>query len=115
MPFLVLVYGLERHSIWTVGGGQVSVRLLRGGGQMVRRLPLLWSIFRGDLSFVGGELVLAKESDPRLLFKPGVTGLAQLRRVVHEPEVARSYDYYYLQHQSLTFDLEILLKALFRI
>ena len=119
MPLLVLVYGLERHSIWTVGGGQVSVRLLRGGGQMVRRLPLLWSIFRGDLSFVGGELVLAKESDPRLLFKPGVTGIAQLRqsasRRIDEPEVAKSYQHYYLQHQSLTFDLEILLKALFRI
>jgi lipopolysaccharide/colanic/teichoic acid biosynthesis glycosyltransferase len=85
---------------------------------MVRRLPLLWSIFRGELSFVGGEMVLAEEPAPRLLFKPGVTGLAQLRsasRRIDEPEVSMSYQHYYLQHQSLTFDLEILLKALFRI
>jgi len=78
-------------------------------------VPLLWYIFRGDLSFVGSELVPADEPDPRLLFKPGMTGLAQLRKVSDQPEVTRSYDHYYLQHQSLTLDLEIILKALFRI
>ena len=115
MPFLLLFCGLERPTIWTVDGGQVSVWLLRKGGEVIRRLPLLGFIFKGDLSFVGGELVSAAEPDPRLLFKPGMTGLAQLRQVGNEPEVARSCDHYYLQHQSLTFDLEILLKALFRI
>ncbi len=115
MPFLLLVCGLERHITWTVDGGQVRVRLLRKGGEGIRRLPLLWYIFKGDLSFVGGEMVSTDKPDPRLLFKPGMTGLAQLRRVGDEPEVARSCDHYYLQHQSLTFDLEIILKALFRI
>lgn len=114
-PFLLLVCGLERHITWTVDGGQVRVRRLRKAGEGIRRLPLLWYIFKGDLSFVGGEMVSADKPDPRLLFKPGMTGLAQLRRVGDEPEVARSCDHYYLQHQSLTFDLEILLKALLRI
>lgn len=115
LAFLFLVYGLEGRTIWSVDGQQRRVWLLRRGREGLRRLPLLGSIFKGDLSFVGSELVSITEPDPQLLFKPGITGLAQLRRSVSEPEVARSYQHYYLQHQSLTFDVEILLKALFRI
>ncbi|MCH7520490.1 MAG: glycosyltransferase [Candidatus Marinimicrobia bacterium] len=115
LPFIFLVYGLERQTVWSVEGQQRRIWLLRRGREGLRRLPLLGSIFKGDLSFVGGELVPITEPDPQLLFKPGITGLTQLRRNASEPEVARSYQHYYLQHQSLTFDVEILLKALFRI
>ncbi|UCD38747.1 MAG: sugar transferase, partial [Fidelibacterota bacterium] len=112
---LLATSGLSRHCIWVADGRQKMIWLGRRGGGGLRRLPLLWSIFTGGLSFVGGEIIPASEPDPHLLFKPGVTGLSQLRNVADEPEVATSYDHYYLQHQSLTFDLEILLKALFRI
>ena len=48
-----------------------------------------------------------------------MTGLAQLGHSpgwrIDEPEVAMSYDHYYLQHQSLTFDVEIIMKTLLRI
>ncbi len=112
---LLPITGLERHTIWTADGKQVSIRLLRRGSAALRRLPLLWYILKGGISFVGGEMIPGTEPDPRLIFKPGITGLAQLRHVADEPEVAQSYRHYYLQHQSLTFDLEILLKAVFRI
>ncbi|MEE9162845.1 MAG: sugar transferase, partial [Candidatus Neomarinimicrobiota bacterium] len=114
-PVLLLVNGLARASIWTVDGGHADVWLLRRGGERLRRLPLLWSIVRGDLSFVGAELVAADQPDPTLLFKPGITGLGRLRPVSDQPEVAMSYEHYYLQHQSFTFDLEIILKTLFKI
>ena len=114
-PILVLFPGLERETIWNADGSQTGVWFLRRGGDSLRRLPLLWSIFRGQLSFVGGEVVPVDEPDPQLLFKPGITGLTQLRRYSSMPDVARSYQHYYLQHQSLTFDLEVIMKTLLRI
>ena len=114
-PLLGLVYGLERTSVWLRDGGQAKMWVLRRGGTGLRKLPLLWSIFRGELSFVGGDLVDAGQPDPHLLFKPGITGLGQLGPADVQPEVAASYDHYYLQHQSLTLDLEIILKTLLKI
>ncbi|MBA7585593.1 hypothetical protein ES708_27578 [subsurface metagenome] len=114
-PVLVMVYGLEGQFIWGIDGRRNRVRFLKRGPESLRRVSLLWSIFRGDLSFVGGEVVPVSAPDPQLLFKPGLTGLVQLRKEASQPEVSRSYQHYYLQHQSLTFDVEILLKAVFRI
>ncbi len=115
MPLIVLICRLERRTIWTVNGGQVSIRLLGRGGRGFRNLPLLWSIFKGDLSFVGSGLVYTDEPDPCLLCKPGITGLTQIGKAIAQSEVTKSYDHYYMLHQSLTFDLEIILKALLRI
>ncbi|MCH8838836.1 MAG: glycosyltransferase [Candidatus Marinimicrobia bacterium] len=114
-PFILLVGGLRRVTIWTADGGQCRIWLLRRGHPAIRRLPLLWSIFKGNISFVGAEITPADGPDPHLLFKPGLTGLSQLRRVTSEPEVSTSYQHYYLRHQSLTFDIEIILKSLLRI
>ncbi len=114
-PIILLVGGLRGTTIWTVAGGRCRIWLLQRGWPAVRRLPLLWSIFRGDISFVGAEIAPVNEPDPHLLFKPGITGLSQLRRVAGEPEISTSYQHYYLQHQSLTFDIEIILKSLLRI
>ena len=115
MPLLMAFYGAEKRRIWTMSGKQTDVWLLRNGGATVRRLPLLWAIFMGRLSFVGGEVITVDQPDPQLLFKPGMTGLTQLRRYAGMPGVSRSYQHYYLQHQSLTFDLEVILKTLLRI
>ena len=113
-PILIALYGVQRRTIWNVGGKTSTARLLRRGPAALRRLPLLWSILKGDMSFVGAEVVGSDETDPQLLFKPGITGLAQLRRFSGDPAATRSYQHYYLQHQSLTFDLEVIMKSLLR-
>ncbi|MEE9464510.1 MAG: sugar transferase, partial [Candidatus Neomarinimicrobiota bacterium] len=114
-PFILLFGGVQTFKIWTVDGGQCRIWLLRRGRSGIRRLPLIWSILQGDISFVGGEIATVAEPDPHLLFKPGITGLTQLRRIVGEPEISISYQHYYLQNQSLTFDIEIILKKIFEI
>jgi hypothetical protein len=114
-PVALLVFGLQSTEIWFTDHAKITVHIYRRGSSGFRRLPLLWSVFWGKISFVGGAIVSAQEPDPNLLFKPGITGLAQLRRVDEAFEITQSYDRYYLQHQSFTFDLEILLKAVFRI
>lgn len=80
-------------------------------------LPQLFSILRGDMSFVGPRPALFNQSDliamrtskgiPHIL--PGLTGWAQVngRDNISIP-VKVEYDEYYLQHHSLVFDLKIL-------
>jgi lipopolysaccharide/colanic/teichoic acid biosynthesis glycosyltransferase len=93
-------------------------------------LPQLWSIVRGDLSFVGPRpefppLVARYEKEipyygVRHLIKPGLSGWAQLYHDNHPHhgeavEATReklSYDLYYVKHRSLTLDLVIAVKTL---
>lgn len=87
----------------------------------IRRMPYLWSILKGDLSFVGSEIVEAdngsKSSSPMELdLKPGLTGLVQLNSHRHlTKEDKEKYHIYYLKNYSFLLDLEIIFKALFKI
>ena len=101
-------------------------------GSFLRRtsldeLPQLWSIIKGDMSFVGPRPALFNQDDlielrtqygvDKLL--PGLTGWAQIngRDELPIPEKVR-LDVDYMQNQSLFFDLKILfltiVKVLFR-
>lgn len=80
-------------------------------------LPQLWSILRGDMSFVGPRPALFNQDDlialrtqygvDRLL--PGLTGWAQIngRDEIGIPEKV-SLDVEYMERQSLMFDIRIL-------
>ena len=81
-------------------------------------LPQLWSILRGDMSFVGPRPALFNQDDliaQRTTvgihhLQPGLTGWAQIngRDELEIPEKV-VLDAYYLRHQSFVFDLRILL------
>ena len=83
-------------------------------------LPQLWSIFKGDMSFVGPRPALFNQHDlielrtqygvDKLL--PGLTGWAQIngRDELPIPEKVK-LDMEYMQNQSLFFDLKIILKS----
>lgn len=80
-------------------------------------LPQLWSILKGDMSFVGPRPALFNQQDlialrvqagvHRLL--PGLTGWAQIngRDELPIPEKVK-LDVEYLHRQSLTFDIKII-------
>jgi len=80
-------------------------------------LPQLWSILKGDMSFVGPRPALFNQDDlielrtqlgvDRLI--PGLTGWAQVNGR-DELDIATkvNFDYYYLQRQSFAFDIRIL-------
>jgi O-antigen biosynthesis protein WbqP len=80
-------------------------------------LPQLWSIWVGDMSFVGPRPALFNQQDLIALrtqhgvdsLLPGLTGWAQVngRDELPIPEKVR-LDIQYLQRQSLAFDLHIL-------
>lgn len=80
-------------------------------------LPQLWSIFKGDMSFVGPRPALFNQDDLILLrtekgvhqLVPGLTGWAQVngRDELPIPQKVQ-LDAEYLQRRSLLFDLKIL-------
>lgn len=80
-------------------------------------LPQLWSILKGDMSFVGPRPALFNQDDLIALrtekcvheLVPGLTGWAQIngRDELQTPEKV-ALDAEYLQRQSLLFDLKIL-------
>jgi lipopolysaccharide/colanic/teichoic acid biosynthesis glycosyltransferase len=99
-------------------------------GRFLRRthldeIPQLWSILKGDLSFVGPRPEwekLAKNFEKeihfyslRYLIKPGLTGWAQLNYPAStSTEEAREkfkYDLYYIKNRNFFMDLGIILKT----
>ena len=87
-------------------------------------LPQLWSILKGDMSFVGPRPALFNQDDLIKLrtekgiscLIPGVTGWAQINGRDDLPiPVKVEYDEYYMRHQSFLFDLQILWKTIFKV
>ncbi len=111
-PIIFIGGGAQWNWFWKQDGERFRGITLRRGSAVFRKLPLLWSILRGQMSFVGGALVSVADADPALLFKPGLTGMTQMRKAVARTPAAASYQHYYLQHQSLTMDLEIIFKSI---
>jgi O-antigen biosynthesis protein WbqP len=87
-------------------------------------LPQLWSILRGDMSFVGPRPALFNQQDLIALrtqhgvdaLVPGLTGWAQVNGRDDLPIPAKvALDAYYLQHRSLRLDLRILWRTLLHV
>ncbi len=87
-------------------------------------LPQLWSVLKGDMSFVGPRPALHNQYDlidlrtKKGIHKlvPGITGWAQVngRDDLSIPEKV-AYDEYYLKNGSLLLDLRILWLTLFKV
>jgi O-antigen biosynthesis protein WbqP len=108
----------------------VATHLLRDAGRYVTpvgsflrkfsldELPQLWSILRGDMSFVGPRPALYNQDDLIALrtaegvhrLMPGVTGWAQVNgRDELDIPAKVELDRYYLDHRSLPFDIKIMI------
>ena len=80
-------------------------------------LPQLWSVLKGDMSFVGPRPALFNQDDLVALRKekgvhrliPGITGWAQINGRDDLPiPVKVDFDEYYLKNQSFLLDIKIL-------
>lgn len=87
-------------------------------------LPQLWSILKGDMSFVGPRPALYNQDDLIALrsakqvdtILPGLTGWAQIngRDELPIPDKVE-LDVYYLRHQSFILDMRILFLTFFKV
>ena len=87
-------------------------------------LPQLWSIIKGDMSFVGPRPALFNQDDliglrtikGIHLLTPGLTGWAQINGRDELPiPVKVEFDEYYLEHRSFFLDMKILLLTLLKV
>lgn len=87
-------------------------------------LPQLWSIFKGDMSFVGPRPALFNQDDLIALrtekgvheLLPGLTGWAQVNGRDELPIAQKvQLDAEYLQRRSLWFDLKILFLTVLKV
>ncbi|ESP63025.1 Lipid carrier : UDP-N-acetylgalactosaminyltransferase [Smithella sp. ME-1] len=87
-------------------------------------LPQLWSVLKGDMSFVGPRPALFNQDDLIALrtkkninqLIPGITGWAQINGRDDLPiPVKVEYDEYYLKNKSFFFDLKILWNTFFKV
>lgn len=104
-------------------------RYLTPVGKFLRRssldeLPQLWSVLKGDMSFVGPRPALFNQDDLVKLrtergvhcLVPGITGWAQINGRDELPiPVKVRFDEYYLQNRSFLFDLKILWMTAFKV
>jgi lipopolysaccharide/colanic/teichoic acid biosynthesis glycosyltransferase len=98
---------------WDENGERFDVLEFNNKNRFLRELLLLWAVLKGKISFVGSSLVDTTNPDPKLICKPGITGLARVRHVKNVSGENSIFDHYYVQNQSLTLDLEIIMKTLF--
>ncbi len=123
------IFQMPKFRSMRIGTPAVATHLLQDPaafltpiGSFLRRssldeLPQLWSILKGDMSFVGPRPALFNQDDLVALrtqhgvheLVPGLTGWAQVngRDELPIPEKAK-LDAEYLQRQSLAFDIRIL-------
>lgn len=108
------IYGIKKRHVVVYEFENKKVSVLN-------KIPYIWSVIKGDLTFVGSEFRERNqereskvESDVEL--QPGLTGLVQINRDKHltEEDITK-YTLYYLKNYSPLLDLEILLKAIFKI
>lgn len=99
-----------------------SSHLIKWGGLLRKssldELPQLWSILKGDMSFVGPRPALFNQYDLIKLrtdvkvhnIKPGLTGWAQINGRDDIPICEKvKFDLFYLENKSILFDIKIIL------
>lgn len=130
------VFLMPKFRTMRVGAPTVATHLLNDAsllltpiGGFLRRtsldeLPQLWSVVRGDMTFVGPRPALFNQDDLVALrtaagvhrLKPGITGWAQVRgrdSLTIPQKVA--LDKEYLAHRSFLFDVQILARTVIKL
>lgn len=130
------IFQMPKFRSMQVGTPAVATHLLQSPdawltpvGGLLRKtsldeLPQLWSILKGDMSFVGPRPALFNQSDLIALrteygvdkLTPGLTGWAQINGRDELPIPQKvALDVEYAQRRSFVFDLQIILKTFLKV
>jgi undecaprenyl-phosphate glucose phosphotransferase len=139
--FLIWKFRTMQAATMDIGGTQLTTRgdprITRVGSWLRRwsidELPQIWNVVIGDMSLVGPRPhpIYAKAGDrlyqevvpnyaQRHIVKPGITGWAQVNgwrgetHYYYQIQQRVAYDLDYIERQSLTFDLKIMLLTIVR-
>jgi O-antigen biosynthesis protein WbqP len=131
-----IIFKMPKFRTMRQGTPVIATHLLNNPGQYVTpigkilrklsldEIPQLYSVLKGDMSFVGPRPALFNQDDLVALrmkkgihsLVPGVTGWAQINGRDELPiPVKVQHDEYYLHHRSFGFDLHILALTIIRV
>jgi hypothetical protein len=118
LPVYFIYFMMNRVStfqVWTTNDSKMTLTYLNSKSKMFKRIPYLIHILKGDLSFVGSQIFKSSFPNPKVLIKPGLTGLAQIKESEINQEESTIFDHYYIQNQSFMYDIEIIFKSILRV
>jgi len=108
---------LVERKIIGYAGRPVRIRFFEGGLDFVKYMPLFFSVLTGTLSIVGAEITEFKPSEYHATYKPGLTGLVQIKTKEKKKALTKKekdyYNLYYVKNQTIITDLQVLLKSIF--
>ena len=113
--YYILFNKIEFEYIWTVSNKKLKIYIFKSKFKILSEIPFLINVFVGSLSFVGTQMVSFNDSNPGLIIKPGITGLAHLKSSDIKFESMKKIENYYAMNYSLSFDIEILIKSIFKL
>ena len=115
-PFILLLILLKKGTkkqFWGVEGNKFNVTIFNVRSRFIKELPLFFGVLLGNLSLVGSTMFETTEPNPDLICQPGLTGLERIRSIKFSSKDRLALDHYYVQNQSFTMDLEIIMKTVF--
>ncbi|MBC8175027.1 MAG: glycosyltransferase [Candidatus Marinimicrobia bacterium] len=105
----------KKVQFWGINKEAISGWVISSKNRFIRKIPLLFNIFQGKLSFVGSSLIPLEERTVNMLCKPGLTGLNRTKKKNQNFDSKLVYDHYYVQNQSFIFDLEIIIRTVLKL
>jgi lipopolysaccharide/colanic/teichoic acid biosynthesis glycosyltransferase len=117
--FINVVVGgrLAKRQVTGYMGKPITINTFKGGIPFLQYIPLYYSVFTGTLSIVGSEISEYNPQDYRAIYKPGLTGLVQIKAREKKKSLTQQekdyYNLYYVKNQSVITDIQILLKSIF--
>ena len=114
-PIIFIYYMLGRlikMQFWGENDTMIDSVVFESDNELIRDIPLLFSVLYGSISLVGSSMIESSERNPGLLCQPGITGIERIRNIKLDPDIRKAVEHYYIQHQNLKLDLEIIIKTL---
>lgn len=113
-PFFVLFLNkIKKEMVWGVDNTKINLYVLSTKFNFIKYLPTLFNILIGQISFVGSDIINCSRENPHHILKSGLISLYNVKRFKNNDR--NKINSYYIKHQSLTFDLEIIIKSLLKI
>ena len=110
--FSCVVFGIRKERVWGLDEEYIKLNFININNNLISSIPLLYKVFDGKLSIVGSELINVKFKCPSHFLKPGLTSLVKTKKFRGNNTLR--LDNYYIKNQSLIFDIEIILKSIFK-
>ena len=113
LQFLFYIFvGFKTERVWGLDREYIKLNFIKINNTMISSIPLLYQVLLGKLSIVGSELVSIRNKNPNHILKPGLTTLIKTKKFKGNNSLR--LESYYIKNQSLIFDIEIILKSLFK-